>query len=93
MDPGQQPRLFCEAHLTEEKLRLGGQGSQTLDSSTVSRDPFLSPHSPTPTLLGAGRTAISCSPRMPYRVGGGASEASSKEENRGAPDQILKDWW
>ena len=24
---------------------------------------------------------------------GGASEASSKEENRGAPDQILKDWW
>ena len=21
-DPGQQPRLFCEAHLTEEKLKL-----------------------------------------------------------------------
>ena len=90
-DIGQLPPLVREAHLTEERLRLGERAASSNSGRfhSVLR-PFAFPHSLTPTLLGAGRTAVSCSPRMPY---GGASGASSKEENRGSPDQILKDWW
>ena len=48
-DPAQQSHLFCEAHLTEEKLRLGAGISNSGLFHCVPRpfsvSPFSNPHS------------------------------------------------
>lgn len=93
VDIGQLPPLFCEAHLTEEKLRLGervASSNSGLFHSVLrpfSVSPFSNPHS-----AGGGEGCCLLLPKNALWAGGG-SEASSKEENRGSPDQILKDWW